>query len=89
MNTATEPTSREIASPPARENADTAEDQRSETEIFEQLRSYPFTLDREFAQGLAIILGHPEVPASEEETSRSDDLVLQAKCYYFARYALC
>ncbi|PLN77095.1 hypothetical protein BDW42DRAFT_196759 [Aspergillus taichungensis] len=53
--------------------------------LFEQLYSYPFLTDREFASGLAIILGHPETPATEAEISRTDDLVLQAKCFYFSK----
>ncbi|KAL2845802.1 hypothetical protein BJX68DRAFT_241671 [Aspergillus pseudodeflectus] len=61
--------------------------QRSESDVYERLRTYPFVTDREFATGLAIILGHPETPASEEEISQDDDLVLQAKCYYFSRKA--
>ncbi|BCS27506.1 DUF5572 domain-containing protein [Aspergillus puulaauensis] len=77
MNIVTEP---ETSSPPFHESTTTLQ-----TEIFEQLRTYPFTKDREFATGLAIILGHPETPASEGEITRNDDLVLQAKCYYFTR----
>lgn len=53
--------------------------------LFQQLKSYPFLTDREFASGLAIILGHPETPATEAEISRTDDLVLQAKCFYFSK----
>lgn len=53
--------------------------------LFKQLESYPFLSDREFANGLAIILGHPETPATEAEISRTDDLVLQAKCFYFSK----
>ncbi len=89
MNTATEP---ETSSPPPPFHASTTlqtETPQHQTEVFEQLRTYPFTKDREFAAGLAIILGHPETPASEEEIARDDDLVLQAKCYYFTRYAPC
>ncbi|KAL4915573.1 hypothetical protein BDW62DRAFT_188138 [Aspergillus aurantiobrunneus] len=56
-----------------------------QAKTFERLSAYQFTADREFATGLAIILGHPETPASEEEITRNDDLVLQAKCYYFTR----
>ncbi|OOF94442.1 hypothetical protein ASPCADRAFT_208947 [Aspergillus carbonarius ITEM 5010] len=56
-----------------------------EVEQFERLSSYPFSTDREFAAGLSIILGHPELPASETEINRSDDLTLQAKCFYFSR----
>ncbi|KAL6233898.1 hypothetical protein BDW75DRAFT_231607 [Aspergillus navahoensis] len=61
------------------------ESQPPQADIFEQLSTYPFSADREFAAGLAIILGHPETPASEEEIARDDDLVLQAKCYYYTR----
>ncbi|KAL4761688.1 DUF5572 domain-containing protein [Aspergillus foveolatus] len=61
------------------------ESRNPQADIFEQLNTYPFSTDREFAGGLAIILGHPETPASEEEIARDDDLVLQAKCYYFTR----
>jgi hypothetical protein len=53
---------------------------------FEQLKAYPFASDPEFANGLAIILGHAGTPASEAEMSRDDDLVLQAKCFFFSRY---
>ncbi|KAJ5404076.1 hypothetical protein N7509_003947 [Penicillium cosmopolitanum] len=55
------------------------------TEIFKRLQSYNFQDDAEFATGLAIILGHPETPASEAEMNREDDLVLQAKCFFFSR----
>ncbi|KAE8134901.1 hypothetical protein BDV38DRAFT_148870 [Aspergillus pseudotamarii] len=56
-----------------------------ENEVYEKLRYYPFRTDREFAKGLAIILGHPDTPATETEIDRIDDLVLQAKCFYFSR----
>ncbi|KAF7713290.1 Uncharacterized protein PECH_001627 [Penicillium ucsense] len=52
---------------------------------FESLRAYSFTSDPEFANGLAIILNHPGTPASEEEITRDDDLVMKAKCYFFSR----
>ncbi|KAJ5263705.1 hypothetical protein N7478_011310 [Penicillium angulare] len=55
------------------------------SDIFERLRDYPFNTDQEFANGLAIILGHPATPATEEEINRDDDLVLQAKCFFFSR----
>ncbi|KAJ5343352.1 hypothetical protein N7541_008209 [Penicillium brevicompactum] len=57
----------------------------SDTHLFERLQSYPFSSDAEFANGLSIILGHPETPASEAEMNRDDDLVLQAKCFFFSR----
>lgn len=55
--------------------------------VFERLRSYPFHADLEFANGLSIILGHPGTPATQTEIEREDDLVLQAKCFFFSRYA--
>lgn len=57
------------------------------SEQFERLHAYPFDTDVEFRNGLAIILGHPETPASEAEMNREDDLVLQAKCFFFSRYS--
>lgn len=53
--------------------------------LFEKLRDYPFQNDLEFANGLAMILGHPNMPATEAEMNREDDLVLQAKCFFFSR----
>lgn len=55
-------------------------------ESFKRLQSYSFEADSEFANGLAIILGHPGTPATEAEMKREDDLVLQAKCFFFSRY---
>ncbi|KAJ5775973.1 uncharacterized protein N7511_000984 [Penicillium nucicola] len=52
---------------------------------FERLRSYSFHTDPEFANGLSIILGHPNTPATEAEMNQDDDLVLQAKCFFFSR----
>lgn len=57
----------------------------SQASLFERLKSYPFNTDPEFANGLSIILGHPDAPASETEVNRDDDLILQAKCFYFSR----
>ncbi|KAL4992508.1 hypothetical protein BDW68DRAFT_149903 [Aspergillus falconensis] len=84
MSTATEP---ETSSPHPHGNTTAAqtESQHPQADIFEQLSTYPFSEDREFAGGLAIILGHPGTPASAEEIARDDDLVVQAKCYYFIR----
>lgn len=65
--------------------AQVTESQPSQTDLFEKFKSYPFTTDQEFANGLSIILRHPETPASEDEINREDDLVLQAKCFYFSR----
>ena len=61
--------------------------QPSEAQVFERLQSYSFVSDPEFANGLAIILGHPDTPATEVEMNWDDDLVLQAKCFFFSRYA--
>ncbi|CAG8402648.1 unnamed protein product [Penicillium salamii] len=57
----------------------------ADTQLFERLQTYAFAADPEFANGLAIILGHPETPASEAEMNRDDDLVLQAKCFFYSR----
>jgi hypothetical protein len=54
---------------------------------FERVQSYSFHTDPEFANGLSTILGHPETPATEAEINRDDDLVLQAKCFFFSRYS--
>jgi hypothetical protein len=62
------------------------EAQEPEFDLFKKLNSYPFRTDVEFAKGLSIILGHPDNPATEAEIDREDDLVLQAKCFYFSRY---
>ncbi|KAJ5796668.1 uncharacterized protein N7518_005208 [Penicillium psychrosexuale] len=59
--------------------------QASQAQIFERLHSYPFISDPEFANGLSIILGHPDTPATEVEMNRDDDLVLKAKCFFFSR----
>lgn len=58
----------------------------SSTSPFESLSSYPFTSDPEFAKGLSIILGHPNTPASVDEINSDNDLVLQAKCFYFSKF---
>ncbi|KAJ5105125.1 hypothetical protein NUU61_002472 [Penicillium alfredii] len=58
----------------------------ADSRLFERLRVYPFHTDLEFANGLSIILGHPGTPATEAEMNRDDDLVLQAKCFFFSRY---
>jgi hypothetical protein len=56
------------------------------SESFEKLYSYSFHTDPDFANGLAIILGHPGTPATQEEMKKEDDLVLRAKCFFFSRY---
>lgn len=56
--------------------------------VFKSLQAYPFHTDPEFANGLAIILGHPSTPATEAEMNREDDLVLQAKCFFYSRYPI-
>ncbi|KAJ5145621.1 uncharacterized protein N7515_000185 [Penicillium bovifimosum] len=57
----------------------------SEIPVFERLLAYSFDSDPEFANGLSIILGHPDTPATKVEINRDDDLVLQAKCFFFSR----
>lgn len=51
------------------------------------LHAYPFDNDTDYLSGLASILGHPNAtPTNEELNSPSNaDLILQVRCYYFAR----
>lgn len=77
---------------PPDDKSSSAENNDDQTALFHRLNSYPFHTDPEFAKGLSIILGHPETPATDAEVNRSDDLVLQAKCFYFSRcvfFGLC
>ncbi|KAL2413191.1 hypothetical protein ABEF95_004313 [Exophiala dermatitidis] len=53
--------------------------------IYRHLRSYPFDTDEEYQAGLSAILGHPETPATPEELEEKAELVLQTRCFYFAR----
>jgi hypothetical protein len=57
----------------------------SDDDTFQALSQYPFDSDSEYLIGLSTILGHPSVPPSSSEISENADLVLQAKCFYFAR----
>lgn len=57
------------------------------SQLFSDLQTYPFQADFEFKKGLSIILGHPDRPATDSEINSEDDLVLQAKCFYFSRKA--
>ena len=52
---------------------------------FAGLSRYPFDSDSEYLSGLSAIFGHPSTPPSASEISQNADLVLQAKCFYFAR----
>ncbi|EEQ29087.1 hypothetical protein McanMca71_000864 [Microsporum canis] len=55
------------------------------TDIYQRLSSYSFTADPEFKLGLAVILGQPRTPATDEQINRTDDLVVKAKCFYFSK----
>jgi hypothetical protein len=57
----------------------------SDDGTFQALSQHPFDTDNEYLMGLSTILGHPSVPPSSSEISENADLVLQAKCFYFAR----
>ncbi|PYH40630.1 DUF5572 domain-containing protein [Aspergillus saccharolyticus JOP 1030-1] len=59
--------------------------ENSEIKVFKRIKSFPFEEDDEFAHGLSIILGHPDILASKAEIERDDDITLQAKCFYFSR----
>ena len=79
------------APPPRQDPTDfsltiTADAPLDSTITFSQLSTYPFDTDTEFQSGLATILGHPGMSATPEEISQSHDLILQAQCFYFARY---
>ncbi|GBF60841.1 hypothetical protein TMEN_3297 [Trichophyton mentagrophytes] len=59
------------------------------TDIYQRLSSYSFTEDPEFKLGLAVILGQPGTPATDEQVNRTDELVMKAKCFYFSKkYAI-
>ena len=80
------PSSSSAAAPdqPQPSSAPRSEPTTSST-LFQELHSYPFNTDPEFKIGLAVILGHPNTPPTEEELRREDDLNLQAKCFYYSR----
>jgi hypothetical protein len=59
--------------PPANSNSNTA--------LFHQLDSYPWSSDPEFQGGLSAILG------SVQDPQQIAHLTLRAKCYYYARKA--
>jgi len=59
---------------------------QTQNSLFESLNAYPFASDIEFRNGLGVVLGRaPGASATDEEVAREDDLVLQAKCFYFTR----
>ncbi|KAK2871609.1 hypothetical protein FQN49_003012 [Arthroderma sp. PD_2] len=75
-----------MASSPAISSTDpTSTDSTNPTDIYQKLSSYSFTADPEFKLGLAVILGQPGTPATDEQINRTDDLVLKAKCFYFSK----
>jgi hypothetical protein len=51
------------------------------TQLFQQLDTYPWSEDQEFQGGLRAILGSVQDPQQVEH------LTLRAKCYYYARKA--
>jgi len=57
----------------------------STASVLEQLHSYPFGSDPEFQDGLSAILGDPASPTTAEAESERQNLILQAKCFYFSR----
>ena len=52
--------------------------------VYERLDEHDFVNDREFKTGLAAIL-RKTTPVTDEEAGRTDDLTMQAKCFYFSR----
>ena len=53
--------------------------------IYRDLITYPFFRNTEFVSGLAAIFGHPETPCSPEEIQQNDDMVQEAKLFYYAQ----
>lgn len=53
--------------------------------VYRELSSYPFDQDQEYIAGLSSILGHPDTAPTHEELTSNPDLILQARCFYFAR----
>jgi hypothetical protein len=62
-----------------------AGDSDQTTTIYRALSSYAFDSDSEYLSGLSAILGHPETAPTQEELSQNPDLILQSRCFYFAR----
>jgi len=56
--------------------------------VFHAISTYPFSTDADFQTGLASILGPSSTAtvATDSETVRRSDTILQAQCFYFARY---
>jgi hypothetical protein len=52
--------------------------------VFRALSTYPWEQDVEFQDGLSSIAGHADPSTSTGEVDQ--DLLLQAQCFYFARY---
>ena len=61
------------------------EEKENQDHFFSTLHSYPFQTDVEFRKGLSVILRHPDRSATDAEVNSENDLVLQAKCFYFSR----
>jgi hypothetical protein len=57
----------------------------SEEHLFQHLEAYPWSTDAEFQSGLRAILGSTP-PREAQEGSQQDELILQAKCFYYSRY---
>jgi hypothetical protein len=57
----------------------------SEENLFQHLEAYPWNTDEEFQSGLRSILGSTP-PAEAQKGPQQDELILQAKCFYYSRY---
>lgn len=57
----------------------------SPSTTYRGLYTYPFDQDPEYLSGLSAILGHPDTPPTQEELTSNPELILQARCFYFAR----
>ncbi|KAK2766179.1 hypothetical protein FQN54_007695 [Arachnomyces sp. PD_36] len=79
------PPSAATPDPTQRHQSGSSQTVSSPNSVLQDLHSYPFDTDEEFKLGLAVILGHPDVPPTEEELRRNDDFALQARCFYYSR----
>lgn len=64
---------------------DTPPSQPAASTVYRELSTYPFDQDPEYLAGLSSILGHPDTAPTHDELTSNPELILQARCFYFAR----
>lgn len=78
------PSTHTLLSSPTDRSQDSTSRSDAET-IFNNIYTYPWSQDGEFQSGLSSILGNLERLVSRDMTYEEADILLQAKCFYFAR----